>query len=83
MSNLNPQRKCIGCGTVKDKKELIRIVFDGENLLVDKQQNIDGRACYLCNTDKCLELAIKKNAFKRSLKQNISSEHIGRCFNDR
>ncbi len=80
---MRPQRKCVGCGKSFDKDTLHRIVaVDGEPYL-DTDQKIPGRGCYLCKNTKCLELAIKKKAVSRALKQEISNEALGRCFNDR
>ena len=80
---MKPQRKCIGCRKSFDKDTLYRIVLaDGEAVL-DREQKLPGRGCYLCKNDKCLETAIKRKALSRALKKEISSEALGRCFNDR
>jgi len=78
-----PQRKCIGCNQIKNKDELIRITFNNDELTIDIDQTKPGRGAYLCNTNECLDKAIKRKAISRTLKAEISSEHIGRCFNDR
>jgi len=78
-----PHRKCIGCNTIKNQDELIRITFDNDELIIDSDMKHPGRGAYLCNTKECLEKAIKRKALSRAFKKEISSEHIGRCFNDR
>ena len=55
---------------------------DGEPV-IDKKQVMPGRGCYLCKNEKCIETAIKKRAFSRALKTEITNEALGRCFNDR
>ncbi len=66
-----------------DKDQLIRIVIDGGEPVIDREQKLPGRGCYLCDNEKCLEKALKKKAFSRALKKEISNEALGRCFNDR
>ena len=80
---MKPQRKCIGCGQRFDKDLLDRIVLSDDGPVIDQKQVMPGRGCYLCKNDICLEKAIKKKAFSRALKKEISNEALGRCFNDR
>lgn len=80
---MKPQRKCLGCSTIKDKSELLRIVLSNGEPVIDTLQRMSGRGCYVCNDPKCLQTAIKKRAFSRALKAEISNEALGRCFNDR
>ena len=55
-----PQRKCIGCNTSKDKKELIRVVRNAEGeISIDMTGKKPGRGAYICNDIKCLKAAIK------------------------
>ena len=45
-----PQRKCVGCGTSKDKKELIRVVKNAEGeISVDLTGKKNGRGAYICH----------------------------------
>ncbi len=70
-----PMRKCTGCGKVKPKNELIRIVKtpDGE-IVIDKTGRKNGRGAYICDSAECLKKAIKSNAIARSLSVNIPDE---------
>lgn len=70
-----PMRKCIGCGTSKPKKELIRIVKnkDGE-IFLDKTGRQNGRGAYICLDKDCLEKAIKTKALNRAFEMNITDE---------
>ena len=58
-----PQRKCVGCMNVKDKKDLVRIVknSDGE-ISVDPSGKKAGRGAYICKSSECLEHRISENA---------------------
>ncbi len=70
-----PQRKCIGCMTVKDKRDLVRIVknSDGE-ISVDPSGKKDGRGAYICKSSECLVQARKRNRFEYAFKCKISSD---------
>ncbi len=80
---MKPQRKCIGCGQISDKDLLYRIVVKDGEPVIDYEQVMPGRGCYLCKKSICIEKACKKRAFSKALKQDISNEALGRCFNDR
>ena len=76
------ERKCIGCGAIKDVKELIKItkdVVDGK-VVVNPNSKIFGRSAYLCYNEKCKELAFKKNRLNRALK---SSQDLKGLLNGR
>ncbi len=40
-----PMRKCVGCGEMKPKKELIRILRTEEEFLVDVTGKKNGKRC--------------------------------------
>lgn len=68
MAKQQPQRKCLGCQQVFDKKQLLRFVASpaGE-LLFDLRQKLPGRGAYLCRDASCLGQAVRKKAFGRTL----------------
>lgn len=76
------ERKCVGCGTIKNRDELIKITknsIDGK-VVVNPNSKIFGRSAYLCYNEKCKELALKKNKLNRALK---SSEDLKGLLNGR
>lgn len=75
-------RKCISCGELKHKDNLIKLVFDKENdeLLINTNSKIFGRSAYLCYNKSCIENALKKNKIDRALKQSISKESKGKLI---
>ena len=77
MSNTRkmPQRKCVGCQEMKNKKELIRVIrtADGEFLL-DATGKKNGRGAYLCPSRECFQKAVKSRGLERSFKQAIPKE---------
>lgn len=70
-----PMRLCVGCQSMKPKKELIRVVRTPEEKLeIDYTGKKSGRGAYLCPQQSCLENAVKGKRLEKSLKQKISSE---------
>lgn len=67
-----PQRKCIGCGEMKDKGSLMRVIKDtsGEFSL-DLTGKKNGRGAYLCKNKECLKKAIKSKGLERSFQMAI------------
>ena len=67
-----PQRQCIGCGEMKNKRDLIRVLKDTEgNIFIDVTGRKNGRGAYLCNNLSCLKKARKSRALDRSLEVEI------------
>ena len=65
-------RRCCGCGTMKDKTQLIRIIRDsGGAVLIDDSQKRNGRGAYLCSCIECLETAMKKRGLERALRCSV------------
>jgi predicted RNA-binding protein YlxR (DUF448 family) len=60
-----PMRMCVGCGEMKPKKELIRIVTDPEgNVSVDPAGKKAGRGAYICKSSECLKKAGKSKKLR-------------------
>lgn len=70
-----PQRQCIGCGEMKNKKEMIRILKTPEGeFVLDATGRKNGRGAYLCPTMECLKKAIRMKGLERSFKMAIPKE---------
>ena len=70
-----PQRKCLGCNEMKDKKELIRIVRGPEGeISLDFKGKKNGRGAYLCKNIACFTAARKRKSIERALQSAISPE---------
>lgn len=77
-----PMRKCMGCGQMLPKKELVRVVktkisAEGEEdyeVSLDLTGKKSGRGAYVCKNSKCLAVARKAKRFERALECNISEE---------
>ena len=74
-----PMRTCIGCGTIKPQKELVRIVLtqDGK-VIADRTGRAGGRGAYLCDDPACLEKALKRKSFARAFHMQIGPEACDR-----
>ena len=70
-----PLRQCVGCGQMKPKKELIRILRteDGQ-VTLDSSGRKNGRGAYLCANPECLALAQKKKGLDRSFRVHVPDE---------
>ena len=70
-----PMRKCVGCGEMKRKKEMMRVLKTSENeFVLDATGKKNGRGAYLCQSKECLAKAIKNKGLERSFKQAIPKE---------
>lgn len=70
-----PMRKCVGCGEMKPKKELVRIVKspDGD-VSLDLTGKKAGRGAYLCQNLGCLKKARKQRSVERAFETQIADE---------
>ena len=70
-----PQRQCVGCRTMKDKKALIRVVRTPEGAIVlDSTGKKSGRGAYVCPDPACLKKARKSRALERAFSLEIPEE---------
>ena len=71
-SKRKPQRRCCACMTVREKKDLMRIVRTPEGgVLLDEGGRANGRGAYLCRSIACLETARKRRGLERTLKHAV------------
>lgn len=65
-------RKCIACGELKPKNELIRIMKEHSsgNIVIEPNSKTFGRSAYLCYNENCINMAFKKNKLNKMLKTN-------------
>ena len=70
-----PMRKCVGCGEMKNKKEMMRVVRTSDNeFILDVTGKKNGRGAYVCISNECLSKAIKNRGLEKSFKQAIPNE---------
>ena len=70
-----PMRMCLGCGEMKPKRELIRVVKSKEgDISLDLTGKKSGRGAYICKSGECFEKARKARKFERSFSCMISED---------
>ena len=67
-----PQRQCVGCREMKDKKSLLRVVKSTVSL--DFGGKKPGRGAYVCHDVACLQKARKTRALERAFDTAIPPE---------
>lgn len=81
-----PMRKCTGCGEMKPKRELVRVVKapdtkdeNGEitakgKISLDLTGKKPGRGAYICNNPGCFKKAVKAKRLERAFQTAIPDE---------
>lgn len=70
-----PQRLCLGCNEMKDKRDLIRVVRSKEGeISLDLTGRKSGRGAYICRSIDCLKAARKAKRIERAFSCAISDE---------
>ena len=70
-----PMRKCVGCGEMKSKREMIRVLKTvDDEFVLDTTGKKNGRGAYLCFSKECFDRAVKGKGLERSFKQPIPKE---------
>lgn len=70
-----PLRQCIGCGEMKSKKEMIRVLKTTEDeIVIDATGRKNGRGAYICPSMECFKKAVKSKGLERFLKMAIPKE---------
>jgi uncharacterized protein len=76
-----PQRTCVACKQVGDKKSLIRLVRTPDGVIdIDVTGKIAGRGAYLCARQSCWEAGISGGKLGHSLKTEIKKEDRDRLL---
>jgi len=73
-----PFRKCIGCDTVKDRTEMIRILklYDTGEAIINPSSGHFGRSFYICYNIECINKTLKKKKLQRILKKEVPKNII-------
>ena len=75
MSKKIPLRQCVGCGEMKGKKEMLRVLKTTEGpIVLDTTGKKNGRGAYLCKSVECLKKAKKNKGLERSFKMSLPDE---------
>ncbi len=73
-----PQRRCIACGQVRPKRELVRIVRTPEGKIqIDERGKAAGRGAYLCRSRRCWDKVLEQpRVLARALKTSIGPDAL-------
>lgn len=67
-----PQRTCIACRQVKEKRDLIRLVrTENGTVGIDMLGKKPGRGAYICRRRTCWDLALRKNRLDYALRTKL------------
>lgn len=68
-------RQCIGCGEMKSKRDMMRVLRTTEGgIVLDATGRQNGRGAYLCKSQECFKKAVKSKGLERALKTPIPAE---------
>ena len=78
------ERKCVACGQIKNRHEMIKITKEHVhgNVILNPNSKTFGRSVYLCYNKSCIEAALKKNKLQKILKAEIPEELKGKLLNE-
>ena len=68
-----PQRMCVVCKQMFDKKDLVRILKTEDDIIIDLSGKKNGRGAYICKNG-CISKCEKTHALDRTFKMPIEKE---------
>ena len=75
MAKKIPMRQCVGCGEMKNKRDMMRVLKTvDDSIVLDTTGRKNGRGAYLCMSRECLMKAVKNKGLERSFKMSIPQE---------
>lgn len=67
-----PMRMCVGCGEMKEKRQLVRVVNNkDEGISLDPTGKKSGRGAYICKNPECFRKAQKARKLERAFSCRI------------
>lgn len=70
-----PERMCVGCRTMRPKRELMRVVRSPEGVIsLDLTGKKSGRGAYVCGCLACLDAALRGGRLNQALAVSITAE---------
>jgi predicted RNA-binding protein YlxR (DUF448 family) len=71
-----PQRTCIACRQVREKKDLVRLVTTEDGIAeIDVLGKKPGRGAYLCPRKTCWELALRRSRLDYALRTRLRDDN--------
>jgi predicted RNA-binding protein YlxR (DUF448 family) len=74
-----PQRRCVACGLLRPKRELVRVVRtpDGD-VRIDVTGKVSGRGAYVCPDPACVDRAVRAGRLAGALDRPVAEELVER-----
>ena len=71
----NPIRTCMACRKKGTKDNFIKIVKNKNGTFaIERGEKLDGRGCYICNSQECFERCQKGKSLNRAFKTSVPME---------
>ena len=75
MNKKIPMRQCVGCGEMKEKRDMMRVLKTPEQtFFLDATCRKNGRGAYVFKSLDCLKMARKNRGLERSFRMSIPDE---------
>ncbi len=70
-----PFRMCVACRELKEKKEMLRVVKNGEgNIFLDFSFKASGRGAYICDNPECIKKLKQKKLLNKVFSCMVGDE---------
>jgi predicted RNA-binding protein YlxR (DUF448 family) len=63
-----PQRRCVACGRIAPKGDLLRVVAEAGRPVADASARMPGRGAYVCRSQSCVARAAGRGSIARALR---------------
>ena len=70
-----PQRSCVACRQVREKRQLVRLVRTADGVVVDSGGRMAGRGAYLCRSAACWQEGLKGKRLENALRVAMSQQN--------
>ena len=77
-----PMRTCIACRKNAPKKELLRIVKNGEEIFLDKTGKANGRGAYVCGDAECFKKLKKGRLLNKAFSMEVTEDVYDRLLEE-
>ena len=75
MAKKVPLRQCVGCGEMKNKRDMMRVLKAADGAIcLDVTGKKNGRGAYICTQRECLQKARRNKGLERSFQFAVSGE---------
>ena len=73
-----PVRMCVGCRRSEPKPALLRLAWADGRVVLDPEQRLPGRGCYL--QPGCAAQALRRRAVGRALRRDVDAGQVARLL---